>query len=45
MNEIELGMVIPTVKSRASKISRDKGMEYWIVSILDIVVQTDNDLH
>ena len=25
MNEIELGMVIPTIKSRPSKISRDKG--------------------
>ena len=39
MNEIELGMVIPTIKSRASKISRDKGMEYGIVRILGIVVQ------
>ena len=24
-NDIELGMVIPVIKSRASKISRDKG--------------------
>jgi hypothetical protein len=25
VNEIELGMSIPTIESRASKISRDKG--------------------
>jgi hypothetical protein len=25
VNKIELGMMIPTIKSRASKISRDKG--------------------
>jgi hypothetical protein len=28
MNEIELGMSIPTIESRASKISRDKGDTY-----------------
>jgi hypothetical protein len=28
MNEIELGMPIPTIESRASKISRDKGNTY-----------------
>jgi hypothetical protein len=28
MNEIELGMKIPTIKSRASKISEDKGKLY-----------------
>jgi hypothetical protein len=26
VNEIELGMVMPTIESRASKISRDKGI-------------------
>ena len=31
--------MIPTIKSQASKISRDKGMEYGIVRILDILVQ------
>ena len=38
-NEIELGMVILTIESRASKISRDKGN-----GILDIMVQIDKDL-
>ena len=38
-NEIELGMVIPTFESRASKISRDKGN-----GIFDIVVQPIKDL-
>ena len=28
MNEIELGMPIPTIESRASKISRDEGNIY-----------------
>jgi hypothetical protein len=28
VNEIELGMMIPTIESRASKISRDKGNTY-----------------
>jgi hypothetical protein len=28
VNEIELGMQIPTIKSRASKISRDKANTY-----------------
>jgi hypothetical protein len=28
MNEIELGMQIPTIESRASKISRDEGNTY-----------------
>ena len=27
-NEIELGIVIPTIGSRTSKVSRDKGMGY-----------------
>jgi hypothetical protein len=28
VNEIELGMAIPTIESRASKISRDEGNTY-----------------
>jgi hypothetical protein len=28
VNEIKLGMTIPTIESRASKISRDKGNTY-----------------
>jgi hypothetical protein len=28
VNEIELGMLIPTIESRASKISRDEGNTY-----------------
>jgi hypothetical protein len=28
VNEIKLGMAIPTIESRASKISRDKGNTY-----------------
>ena len=28
VNEIELGMTVPTIKSRASKISRDEGNIY-----------------
>jgi hypothetical protein len=28
VNEIELGMPIPTIESRASKISRDEGNTY-----------------
>ena len=28
VNEIELGMTVPTIESRASKISRDKGNIY-----------------
>jgi hypothetical protein len=28
MNEIELGMSIPTIKSRISKISREEGNTY-----------------
>ena len=28
VNEIELGMMVPTIKSRASKISRDEGSIY-----------------
>jgi hypothetical protein len=28
MNEIELGMLIPTIEYRASKISRDEGNTY-----------------
>ena len=28
VNEIELGMAVPTIESRASKISRDEGNIY-----------------
>ena len=38
-NEIELGMGIPTIESRTSNISPDKGIAHGIDWILDIVVQ------
>jgi hypothetical protein len=38
MNEIELGMAIPTIESRASKISRDKGIRIRDYLNPDIVV-------
>ena len=38
-NEIELGIVIPTIKSRVSKISRDKGNCIQIIVVHDMVVQ------
>ena len=44
-NEIELGMEIPTIESRASNISLDKGNCIGITRILDIVVQPIKDLH
>ena len=38
-NEIELGIAIPTIESRVSKISRDKGNCVRIIVVHDIVVQ------
>jgi hypothetical protein len=38
VNEIELGMAIPTIESRASKISRDKGIPIRHCLNPDIVV-------
>jgi len=37
-NEIELGMVIPTIGSRTSKVSRDKGMGYDVYGSNDHVI-------
>ena len=37
-NEIELGMVIPTIGSRTSKVSRDKGMGYGVYGSIDHVI-------
>jgi hypothetical protein len=44
LNEIELGMPIPTIESRASKISRDKGntntrlIESWHHGSSDMII-------
>jgi hypothetical protein len=44
MNDIELGMLIPTIKSRASKISRDEGntntglIESWHRGSSDMII-------
>jgi hypothetical protein len=44
VNEIELGMAIPTIKSRASKISRDEGntntglIEFWHRGSSDMII-------
>jgi hypothetical protein len=44
VNEIELGMMIPTIKSRASKISRDEGntntgfIESWHRGPYDMII-------
>ena len=32
-NEIELGMMIPTIESRASNISMTKGITYVVIAI------------
>ena len=37
-NEIELGIVIPTIGSRTSKVSRDKGMGYDVYGSNDHVI-------
>ena len=34
-NEIELGMMIPTIKSRASNIPMTKGMTYVVMRLTD----------
>jgi hypothetical protein len=44
VNEIELGMPIPTIESRASKISRDEGNTYtgliesWHRGLSDMII-------
>ena len=44
VNEIELGMPIPTIESRASKISRDEGninmglIESWYRGSSDMII-------
>jgi hypothetical protein len=44
MNEIELGMAIPTIEFRASKISRDEGntnmglIESWYRGSSDMII-------
>ena len=44
VNEIELGMTIPTIESRASKISRDEGniymglIESWHCGSSDVII-------
>ena len=37
-NEIELGIVIPTIGSRTSKVSRDKGMGYDVYGSNDHMI-------
>ena len=35
VNEIELGMTVPTIESRASKISRDEGNIYIYMGLIE----------
>ena len=41
-NEIELGIEIPTIKPRISKISRDKGNRYRMLMVLSITKSSLN---
>ena len=37
-NEIELGMMIPTIESRASNIPMTKGITYVVITVLPIKI-------
>ena len=37
-NEIELGMMIPTIESRASNITMTKGMTYVVIAVWPIKI-------
>ena len=40
-NEIELGMKIPTIKSRASNISMTKGITYVVITVRPIKISVE----